>query len=341
MHSNKSAVIPISCPLCCQTNFPSVDSLKLSLIKVTSRPLKCPLCDEIVFGLDKLTIHLFAHSFIKSNEELLEEPKRPTQELKAVRKQKASSKPDDTNAVGQKIIPQSSTSTKYFVDIKTETSLLQRENKCDICSIVFQDENLLEIHTRLVHDFVNDSEKHDKPGSDYKFRCHLCKKCFKMKGSLRIHLKVAHYGFQLKRPSSPTNVHNDNIAQSNGFFYSSGSASKNELIKISGPKSPGDNNSCEICGKNFTTKYFLKKHKRLHTGEQPYTCNICQKSFTFQQSYHKHLLYHSDEKPHVCNVCNRAFKELSTLHNHERIHSGEKPFECETCGDCSLKNQSF
>lgn len=82
----------------------------------------------------------------------------------------------------------------------------------------------------------------------------------------------------------------------------------------------------------FTTKYFLKKHKRLHSGEMPYKCNICSKTFTFQQSYHKHRLYHKDDKPHTCTTCGRSFKELSTLHNHERIHTGEKPFACETCG---------
>lgn len=88
---------------------------------------------------------------------------------------------------------------------------------------------------------------------------------------------------------------------------------------------------CDVCSKMFTTKYFLKKHKRLHSGEMPYKCNICNKTFTFQQSYHKHRLYHKDDKPHMCTTCGRSFKELSTLHNHERIHTGEKPFECETC----------
>lgn len=89
---------------------------------------------------------------------------------------------------------------------------------------------------------------------------------------------------------------------------------------------------CDTCSKMFTTKYFLKKHKRLHSGEMPYKCKICDKSFTFQQSYHKHRLYHKDDKPHTCATCGRSFKELSTLHNHERIHTGEKPFACETCG---------
>ncbi|XP_047735876.1 uncharacterized protein LOC108677321 isoform X2 [Hyalella azteca] len=98
---------------------------------------------------------------------------------------------------------------------------------------------------------------------------------------------------------------------------------------------------CEVCKKCFTTKYFLKKHKRLHTGETPYSCSTCGKTFTFQQSYHKHLLYHSDEKPHVCTFCGRAFKEMSTLHNHVRIHTGEKPFVCETCGKAFRQRVSY
>ncbi|KAF4532900.1 hypothetical protein B566_EDAN001504, partial [Ephemera danica] len=98
---------------------------------------------------------------------------------------------------------------------------------------------------------------------------------------------------------------------------------------------------CEVCFKRFTTKYFHKKHQRLHTGERPYTCGTCGKTFAFQQSFHKHLLYHTSAKPHSCAECGQAFKELSTLHNHQRIHTGERPFVCETCGKAFRQRVSY
>ncbi|XP_064115892.1 uncharacterized protein LOC135221869 [Macrobrachium nipponense] len=114
---------------------------------------------------------------------------------------------------------------------------------------------------------------------------------------------------------------------------------------VSRKESAGKNDAkqweCDVCKKSFTTKYFLKKHKRLHTGETPYACAECGKTFTFQQSYHKHILYHSDDKPHQCSYCGRAFKEMSTLHNHVRIHTGEKPFVCENCGKAFRQRVSY
>ncbi|KAJ8734910.1 hypothetical protein PYW08_014160 [Mythimna loreyi] len=151
-----------------------------------------------------------------------------------------------------------------------------------------------------------------------------------MRGSLMVHLRVAHFGFL------SGNSHSDVKDKTNGGNTDQQDEKLSHLER-------NDNKQwqCEVCRKCFTTKYFLKKHKRLHTGETPYACAQCNKTFTFQQSYHKHLLYHNDEKPHTCSYCGRAFKELSTLHNHQRIHTGEKPFSCETCGKCFRQRVSY
>lgn len=236
----------VPCPVCNDQKFQTTESLRISLIKAANGPITCALCNEIFMGLDKFTIHLFAHCDV-GDPATVQPPHLSPVEV-----------PDTTETTSIATVP---------------------EGMCDRASARFQ--------------------------------CKICSKKFHIRGSLKVHMKVVH-----------------SVEMAVADKVNNGGESN---------KCPNDDPikmwECDICHKMFTTKYFLKKHKRLHTGETPYNCEQCGKTFTFQQSYHKHLLYHSDDKPYICQNCGRAFKELSTLHNHERIHSGEKPFECETCGE--------
>ncbi|XP_058803381.1 zinc finger protein 184-like isoform X2 [Phymastichus coffea] len=236
----------------------------------------------------------------------------------------------------------------------------ERMERCNVCGISFPGRNVLILHKQLVH-MIKEKDASVSPDDLMKnYPCHLCTKVFKMRGSLMVHMRVAHPGVHVPRASKPAPkpiqeptqepipepIQNDEPAsdepEGNYICPTCGKSFKKEHqvtqhIKIHDTKQF----ECDICSKMFTTKYFLKKHKRLHSGEMPYKCNICDKTFTFQQSYHKHRLYHKDDKPHTCNTCGRSFKELSTLHNHERIHTGEKPFSCETCGKCFRQRVSY
>ncbi|KAI5713961.1 hypothetical protein M8J76_008648 [Diaphorina citri] len=233
-----------------------------------------------------------------------------------------------------------------------------KDFKCTACNFLFQNADILAMHNQLLHNPVqrdpDPGEEQDRTlqsdGAEFGNKCSYCPRVFKMKGSLMIHLKVAHMGL----PSS-TNAVNNSVPvtkpDSNGEAAPSTPKYVCSLCSKSFKKEPhllqhlktheGKQWECKLCSKLFTTKYFLKKHNRLHTGEMPYKCDLCDKSFTFQQSFHKHLLYHSDEKPYVCDQCGRGFKELSTLHNHQRIHSGEKPFCCEICGKSFRQRVSY
>ncbi|XP_055602603.1 zinc finger protein 236 isoform X2 [Uranotaenia lowii] len=447
----------LSCPLCCQSNFPNIDALRISLLKVTSRPLKCPICADEVLGLDKLTIHLFGHSLLGQDEETGEADDKPgpiTNQLKNERKSSKESSKEFANP-----------SPSITAPVKTvQTIIVTSSMKCDVCGDEFRDHNLLRMHKSVFHEFTGSHGSGFRLEKvDNRYPCTMCSKTFKMKGSLKIHMRVVHLGYPRKGSSNtntgvsnssvPTNTissvtvtpvyksrdvisriisntvpikpsnllpppllpttnlttppiqhlpqlhplsplsHPITLQSSPPPLQQSSTSSlpmpisESQIIRIIDPSqlpeliylpktipasptqpppksplvesnftnpiaspnvpSPKVENSvpspsqpspqsnavgsgesckqweCDVCLKSFTTKYFLKKHKRLHTGEMPYSCQICGKAFTFQQSYHKHLLYHSDEKPHVCAVCGRAFKELSTLHNHERIHSGK------------------
>ena len=52
----------LACPLCSQPGFHTLDSLRAGLVSVATRPLACPVCNEVLLGIDKLTIHLFGHT---------------------------------------------------------------------------------------------------------------------------------------------------------------------------------------------------------------------------------------------------------------------------------------
>jgi hypothetical protein len=77
--------------------------------------------------------------------------------------------------------------------------------RCDICGFAFEDSSILAIHHQLVHSMESRSEtrSHRIEASDgckqghtlgekHQFPCHLCSKAFKMRGSLMVHLRVAH-----------------------------------------------------------------------------------------------------------------------------------------------------
>ncbi|XP_018047535.1 PREDICTED: zinc finger protein 320-like isoform X2 [Atta colombica] len=233
------------------------------------------------------------------------------------------------NLEHDQILPHIQTSAKAIHTIAPK----EKTERCNLCGFYFPDTNILALHEKLVHeqDSSNNPEKVLK-----NYSCYLCSKVFKMRGSLMVHMRVAHIGHN-------SGDQNEVICGDAGYACPTcGKKFKKEQHVIQHLKThEGKQWECDTCSKMFTTKYFLKKHKRLHSGEMPYKCKICDKSFTFQQSYHKHRLYHKDDKPHTCATCGRSFKELSTLHNHERIHTGEKPFACETCGKCFRQRVSY
>ncbi|KAK0172230.1 hypothetical protein PV328_005575 [Microctonus aethiopoides] len=220
-------------------------------------------------------------------------------------------------------------------------TMKEKSERCNICSFHFPDQNILMLHKQLVH-MIDENAINGKAEVTLKnYPCYLCPKVFKMRGSLMVHMRVAHSGYNLGPLTNGKDV--DQVCGDNGFNCPTCGKNfrKEQHVTQHLKTHEGKQWGCDVCSKMFTTKYFLKKHKRLHSGEMPYKCNICNKTFTFQQSYHKHRMYHKDDKPHTCTTCGRSFKELSTLHNHERIHTGEKPFACETCGKCFRQRVSY
>lgn len=322
----------IACPLCCHPNFSSVDMLRICLLRVTNRPLACPICCEDQMGLDKFTIHLLSHTMEKLQR--TEEPLPYYRPNDSVREQSH----DVTNGIHSQDpmtdIASNNSSHDQQSPLEIRNDYAERtcdEIPCYTCGSQFRSSELQHIHQQLVHEHQpNQLPRTPSPtvkSTKTSFQCTFCAKRFKMKGSLRLHSRMVH-----GRIAGGQSLLADDLKKSPRSETECPSSRNAGFVEGEAAVADEKPFPCDVCGKSFTTKYFLRKHKRLHTGEMPYVCEVCSRTFTFQQSYHRHLSYHTDERPHVCPVCGRAFKELSTLHNHERIHSGEKPFKCDICG---------
>lgn len=200
-------------------------------------------------GLDKLTIHLFSH--VTEKNVVASDVQMAQQEVEGIPpREEVQQVPEGQNEVKE--------SEKCIY--------------CDICNFCFNDENILEMHQKLLHQTAPDQT------GNCSYHCHLCSKKFKMRGSLMVHLRVAHYGFghnnghgredEVEAGQTESRISSGG-GQSIKTMNVCGSGSKDKVQNGGGGGKVQDNKQweCEVCSKMFTTKYFLKKHKRLHTGE--------------------------------------------------------------------------
>ncbi|XP_062142147.1 serendipity locus protein H-1 [Drosophila sulfurigaster albostrigata] len=172
-----------------------------------------------------------------------------------------------------------------------EGSELKRKFRCAKCSRDFNSYNALKYHQ-----FTHTKER--------AFVCITCDRAFYTQGALKAHART-HSGLKPYK-----------CEQCDTRFRQWGDLKYHTDSKHSKLKP----HMCEFCGKNFSRKYSLVVHRRIHTCERNYACQYCEKTFRASSYLVAHVKIHTGEKPYACTLCDKKFRVNGDLKRHARIH---------------------
>ncbi|EDV26193.1 uncharacterized protein TRIADDRAFT_23582 [Trichoplax adhaerens] len=83
------------------------------------------------------------------------------------------------------------------------------------------------------------------------------------------------------------------------------------------------------CSAKFKSRYRIKEHCRVHTGQKVIACNTCGGLFASNTKFIDHLNRQSEDANLRCLCCNKQFATKRLLRNHERGHVNNS--KCTMC----------
>ena len=78
--------------------------------------------------------------------------------------------------------------------------------------------------------------------------------------------------------------------------------------------------------KTFTQSSSLAGHRKIHSGEKPFSCDICEKTFNQSSNLAKYKMFYTGEKPHECDFCKRLLVKNVTYLGIKRFIQSKSHF---------------
>lgn len=238
----------ISCPLCCQSQFSSIDLLRTTLINAMHGPFMCPICNEIQHGLDNLAAHLSKHiQVVASNSNNhIETNAIDVNNVIQSNSIKTTNKPN--NAIEtifcelQETQMQSFTAPVQCVD----NNLVEYEHVTE--KVISSSPVLLDQNTILSSNAEIETEtSENQPNNDViqVFFCHLCACTFRSLELQQMHLQLVH--------ELNVNQIEAKVNEARNFQLTSDTIDTNSL-------------HCNLCSKRFKMIGSLRLHVRMVHG---------------------------------------------------------------------------
>jgi len=79
--------------------------------------------------------------------------------------------------------------------------------------------------------------------------------------------------------------------------------------------------ACEVCGKKFSFKKYLKYHLMRHAGNKPHVCPHCKAGFADKNTLTKHISTHTRPmQSYPCDICDKEFSNPKSYRVHKKKH---------------------
>ena len=267
----------------------TVTLVPIAMSKRSKKKFPCPYCPRGYAQKRSLADHLFFHTDPKSVTCPICGEQKASRSYLAVH---LSVHKEDRPYECPQCDKRFKTSSNLNEHVRTHNS--EKPHECYECHKRFRMKYNLETHIKDVH-------KKKRP-----FKCTICPKAFKRQTHLTRHVEKIH--------SIQSKVHA--CKDCTEKFVSVHELKRHCRIHRGEVK-----HICPTCKKSFTFAGNMHAHQRtIHPEEKYHVCQDCGKEFDLSRELKRHQRIHTGQDNHICPTCKKSFFSKGNLKRHMRKH---------------------